>query len=46
MQAVFQTFMDGKPRPPGHEIRRYSSLKQAWHRIRACLNEAPSKNAG
>jgi hypothetical protein len=29
MQTVFQAFIDGKPRPPGHEIERFISLAAA-----------------
>lgn len=46
MQAVFQVFIDSNPRPPGHVIKRFTTVKQARAWLRECLGEAQSKNAG
>ena len=36
MQIVFQAFIDGGPRPPGHDIRKFPTLRAArgWIRER------------
>tara|TARA_R110002072_G_scaffold79520_3_gene183380 strand:+ start:1308 stop:1724 length:417 start_codon:yes stop_codon:yes gene_type:complete len=46
MQAVFQSYMDGEPRPPGHEIRRFSALKQARAWVAERLTDNGAENAG
>lgn len=38
MQDVFQAFMDGDPRPPGHLIQRFRTLVQARDWIRDRLS--------
>lgn len=39
MQTVFRAFIDSNPRPPGHEIRRFSTLKQARAWVAERLNK-------
>jgi len=46
MQAVFQTYMDGKPRPLGHVIQRFFTLRQARAWVRERLAGDGSENAG
>ncbi|HBT43429.1 MAG TPA: hypothetical protein DIW51_05065 [Rhodospirillaceae bacterium] len=46
MQTVFRVFIDSNPRPPGHVIRRFTTLKQARAWLRECLNGEHPENAG
>ena len=46
IQVVFQAFIDAAPRPPGHELRRFTNLKQARTWIRERLAGDGSENAG
>ncbi|MAY67027.1 MAG: hypothetical protein CMM77_07860 [Rhodospirillaceae bacterium] len=46
MQTVFQVFIDSDPRPPGHVIQRFTTVKQARTWIRERLAGDGSENAG